>query len=106
MSLLCKSVRHLHSFMYVLQQPVIPRLPLHWEHVTVVLIYLIVDKLRVRLIIIMTTTIELNCWIIGDDPGRIFPVRIERTESVDVLKKAIKEEMKPALDNVLVLILI
>ena len=71
-----------------------------WARGTVVLIYLIVNQLHVRRIIIMTTTIKLNCWIIGDDPGRIFSVRIERTESVDALKKAIKEETKPALDNV------
>jgi hypothetical protein len=44
--------------------------------------------------------LELNCFIQGNDPSHIFPVKIARTESVGTLKKAIKEEKKPELDHV------
>jgi hypothetical protein len=44
--------------------------------------------------------ITLNCWVVSDDPDRVFPVKIAAEESVGALKKAIKEEMKPAFDHI------
>jgi hypothetical protein len=44
--------------------------------------------------------LELNCLIYDDDASHIFPVEIASSKSVGALKKAIKEEMKPALDHV------
>ena len=38
--------------------------------------------------------------MLGDDPSHIFPVKIERTESIGVLKKAIKDEKWPAFDHI------
>jgi len=40
----------------------------------------------------MSSTLNLNCWIIGDDPGRVFPVEIAKNKTVGGLKKAIKNE--------------
>lgn len=37
-------------------------------------------------------TISLNCFVLGDDPESVFPVRIQRNDNVGVLKKLIKEE--------------
>ena len=42
----------------------------------------------------------LNCWVLGEDTTRIFPVEIDRDKNVGGLKKAIKEEKKPAFDNI------
>jgi hypothetical protein len=50
--------------------------------------------------IIMSSTIPLNCWTLGEDPGRIFPVEIERTKSVGALKDAIKDKKRPVFDHV------
>src|SRR6266702_4571868 len=45
--------------------------------------------------------LKLNCLILGDDPRRrIFPVKIEETESVGDLKDAIKEKKKHTFNNV------
>ena len=44
--------------------------------------------------------LELFCFIHGDDPRHVFPVKIARTESVGTLKKAIKDEKKLALKHV------
>ena len=40
----------------------------------------------------MSLQLCLNCWVIGDEAGRVFPVNIAGTESVGTLKKAIKEK--------------
>ena len=48
----------------------------------------------------MATPFKLNCWVLGEDSTRVFPVEIDRGENVGGLKKAIKEEMKPAFDNI------
>lgn len=40
----------------------------------------------------MSTLLQLNCWVLGDDPNRIFPVEIAGTKTVGSLKKAIKDE--------------
>jgi hypothetical protein len=44
--------------------------------------------------------LELNCFVLGDDPGRVFSIRIAATDSVITLKKTIKDEKKPAFDHV------
>ena len=44
-------------------------------------------------------TLNLNCWVLGDDPRRIFPVEIASSEVVDGLKKAIEQEKKPKFDD-------
>jgi hypothetical protein len=43
--------------------------------------------------------ITLNCWVLSDDLDRMFPVKIAPEESVGALKKAIKEEKRPAFDD-------
>jgi hypothetical protein len=44
--------------------------------------------------------LELHCLVLGDDRNHIFPVKILSTESVGALKKAIKDEKKPAFDHI------
>ena len=44
--------------------------------------------------------LQLNCLVLGDDPSHIFPVKIQRTESVGALKKAIKEENQHTFEDV------
>ncbi|KIL64898.1 hypothetical protein M378DRAFT_11223 [Amanita muscaria Koide BX008] len=48
----------------------------------------------------MSTTIDLYCWVLGEDFGRIFPVKIASTESVGTLKKTIKDHKRPQFDHV------
>ena len=48
----------------------------------------------------MPSTFDLNCLVLGDDPGRVFPVKIAASESVGILRKLIKDEKKPAFDHV------
>jgi hypothetical protein len=45
-------------------------------------------------------TLELNCFVLGDDPNRVFPIKIDSTESVGTLKKVIKDKKKPDFDQV------
>jgi hypothetical protein len=40
----------------------------------------------------MSDMLNLNCWVLGDDPRRVFPVKIAGSETVGGLKKAIKED--------------
>jgi len=47
-----------------------------------------------RTIFVMSTVLELNCWILGDDPRRICPVKIAKSETVGYLRKTIKDEKK------------
>ena len=42
----------------------------------------------------MSTVLELNCWILGDEPRRVFPVKIASSETVGHLKEAIKDKKK------------
>src|ERR1700720_5055208 len=44
--------------------------------------------------------LNLNCWVHGDEPQNVFPVKIARDETVGALKKAIKEEKKPLFDHI------
>src|SRR6266545_2029199 len=48
----------------------------------------------------MATPLRLNCWVLGEDSTRIFPVEVDRDENVGGLKEAIKEKMKPAFDHI------
>jgi hypothetical protein len=48
----------------------------------------------------MATSLNLNCWVLGDDSTRIFPVKIDGNENVGSLKEAIKEKKKPAFDHI------
>ncbi|KAF8327235.1 uncharacterized protein EI90DRAFT_2975252 [Cantharellus anzutake] len=47
----------------------------------------------------MSIMLNLNCWVLGDDVGRVFRVEISNAEDVHDLKEAIMEK-KPALDHV------
>ena len=47
-----------------------------------------------------TQLLSLNCFVLGDDPDRMFVVEIEKTKSVSILKKLIKEENPSSLGNV------
>jgi len=46
------------------------------------------------------STIQLNCWVEGDDRKHVFPVEIDGTKPVGTLKDVIKEKKKPAFDLV------
>jgi hypothetical protein len=48
----------------------------------------------------MATSLNLNCWVLGDDSTRIFSVEIDGDDNVALLKDAIKEEKKPAFDHI------
>ena len=47
----------------------------------------------------MSDTLNLNCWVLGDDPKRIFPVKIAKRKTVGGLKDAIKDKKKPEFDD-------
>jgi len=47
----------------------------------------------------MATPLRLNCWVLGEDSTRIFPVEIDRDKDVGGLKEAIKEKKK-AFDHI------
>jgi len=46
------------------------------------------------------STLELNCLVLGDDRSHIFTIEIPDTKTVSALKKAIKDEKKPAFDHI------
>ena len=48
----------------------------------------------------MSGTLELFCWVQGDDHRQAFSLKIAGTETVSALKKAIKEKKKLAFDHV------
>jgi Crinkler effector protein N-terminal domain len=48
----------------------------------------------------MSATLTLLCYILGDDPHKIFSIDIAPTRSVSHLQKAIKEEKNITLKNV------
>jgi hypothetical protein len=39
----------------------------------------------------MSNMLNLNCWVLGDDPQRVFSVKVAKSETVGALKEAIKE---------------
>jgi Crinkler effector protein N-terminal domain len=44
--------------------------------------------------------LSINCWILGDDYTHVFPVKISSNEVVGHLKKAIKVEQHPLLNDI------
>jgi hypothetical protein len=44
--------------------------------------------------------LNLNCWVLGDDPRRIFSVELQMRKRVDALKDAIKNKIKPEFNHV------
>jgi hypothetical protein len=44
--------------------------------------------------------ISLNCWVIGESENNIFPVEIELSRTVGVLKDLIKEKKRPEFDSI------
>ena len=48
----------------------------------------------------MLNTLALNCLVSGADPDHIFTIEIANTKNISALKKAIKDEKKPAFDHV------
>jgi hypothetical protein len=48
----------------------------------------------------MSSTLELFCWVQGDDLQEAFSLEIAGTKTVSALKKAIKEEKKVAFEHV------
>jgi hypothetical protein len=44
--------------------------------------------------------LKLNCWVLGEDSARIFPVEVDHDNNVGGLKEAIKKKKKPAFDHI------
>ena len=42
----------------------------------------------------------LNCLVVGDDPGQLFPVEISKKKGINNLKSLIKEMKTPHLDHI------
>jgi Crinkler effector protein N-terminal domain len=42
----------------------------------------------------MSNIFEINCWVIGDDPRHVIPVKIAGSETIGYLKEVIKEKIK------------
>jgi len=40
----------------------------------------------------MSNTLQLNCRVLCNDPQRVFSIKIESSETISYLKKAIKDE--------------
>jgi len=47
----------------------------------------------------MSNILEINCWVLGDDPSSVFPVEVASSKTVGTLKKAIKDEMEHSFDD-------
>ena len=47
----------------------------------------------------MSNILELNCWIIGDEPHNMFPVKIASSETVGCMRKGILREMESSCDD-------
>ena len=48
----------------------------------------------------MSSTLNLNCLVLGDDASRTFPIKIAKSDTVGDLRKLIKDENTPAFDHV------
>ena len=48
----------------------------------------------------MSSTLNLNCLVLGDDASRVFPVEIANSKTVGDLRDAIKDKKRPAFDHV------
>ena len=51
-------------------------------------------------IIIMSSTLKLNCLVFGDDLNNIFQVTVPGSETIATLKEAIKDKKQVALEHV------
>ena len=47
-----------------------------------------------------TQLLSLNCFLIGDDPDRMFTVKIPKTDNVSILKSSIKKEKASRLKDI------
>ena len=47
-----------------------------------------------------TQLLSLNCFVLGDDPDRMFTVEIPKTKNVSILKKLIKDEKAAHLEQI------
>jgi hypothetical protein len=45
-------------------------------------------------------SLSLNCFVLGDDPDRMFTVEIAKTKNVSILKDLIKEKKASQLKDV------
>jgi len=50
----------------------------------------------------MSNILELNCWVIGNEPHSIFPVKIATSEMAGYMRKAILPEMEKLCDDLVV----
>jgi hypothetical protein len=48
----------------------------------------------------MPSVITLNCWVLSDDPDRVFPAEIDREKSVGALKDVIKDKKQQILHGI------
>jgi hypothetical protein len=48
----------------------------------------------------MESNFNLNCLVLGDDPSRIFTMKVASTESVSAFKDLIKAWRTPRFDDV------
>jgi hypothetical protein len=48
----------------------------------------------------MESEFNLNCLVLGDDPSRIFTIKVASTENVSAFKNLIKERKQHAFDGV------
>ena len=48
----------------------------------------------------MSSTLNLNCLVLGDDASRVFPVEIANSKTVGDLRKLIKEEKSHTFQHV------
>ena len=62
-----------------------------WAHVC---------SLMTSIVKLDTKLLQLNCWVFGEDPNSIFPVKIVATKTVSTLKDAVKEKKQPVLNHI------
>ena len=44
--------------------------------------------------IAMSNILELNCWVLGDDPRSVFPVEVASSKTVGYMREAILPKME------------
>jgi hypothetical protein len=58
------------------------------------------SQLSHELHIVMSNILELNCWVIGDEPLSVFPVKIASSETVGYMRAAILPEMENSCSDI------
>ena len=48
----------------------------------------------------MSSTLNINCLVLGDDASRTFPIKIAKSDTVGSLRKLIKEEKSHTFQHV------